>query len=183
MDAKKQSWRTEHLQPFSKLSTRSLFAILTLFSSSATITQADNISGKLSAYPTNIQSNDTNHKQISILVNMIFNDPGFAKKTVRQIAYRQDDPSWVEHLPRLASNGFSSYKQKISLHNKNIQRIRAQRIDLYSSLKNKGIPDAEIFTSIMEFNNRLPIGYLKQTNMYDYVNTAIKVIHNQSQNR
>ncbi|OAI20423.1 hypothetical protein A1507_22865 [Methylomonas koyamae] len=62
----------------------------------------------------------------------------------------------------------SAYSQHVKSFENEADKIRDQRIQIYTEMKGSGASDADIFNKIMQFNKNLPEDYQLKTGLDKY---------------
>ncbi len=123
-----------------------------------------------SAYKALNDSRATTSDGVKLIFDRVNSDPEFAKEMANVYTYSRDfELVDLNDLPSLSdTSAMSAYTQQVKNFENEADKIRDQRIQIYTDMKGSGASDADIFNRIMQFNKNLPKDYQEKTGLDKY---------------
>ncbi|WP_427551922.1 hypothetical protein ACQE3D_25405 (plasmid) [Methylomonas sp. MS20] len=135
-----------------------------------TASSGDSVQISGSAYKALNDSNATTSDGVKLIFDRVNSDPEFAKEMASVYTYSRDfELVDLNDLPSLSdTSAMSAYTQHVKSFENEADKIRDQRIQIYTEMKGSGASDADIFNKIMQFNKNLPEDYQLKTGLDKY---------------
>ncbi|MFA6270258.1 MAG: hypothetical protein WC657_03560 [Candidatus Paceibacterota bacterium] len=130
----------------------------------------DSVQISSSAYKALNDSKATTSDGVKLIFDRVNSDPEFAKEMANVYTYSRDfELVDLNDLPSLSdASAMSAYTQQVKSFENEADKIRDQRIQIYTEMKGSGASDSDIFNKIMQFNKNLPEDYQAKTGLDKY---------------
>ncbi|MBD9361578.1 hypothetical protein [Methylomonas fluvii] len=134
------------------------------------VSAGDNVQISGSAYKALNDSKATTSDGVKLIFDRVNSDPEFAKEMANVYTYSRDfELVDLNDLPSLSdTSAMSAYTQQVKNFENEADKIRDQRIQIYTEMKGSGASDSDIFNKIMQFNKSLPEDYQAKTGLDKY---------------